>query len=48
VIAFSLLWLWKVWFGRKSEKGKNEFIAPKSLANYLFTENQMEAYIRQQ
>jgi hypothetical protein len=34
-------------FSGKSKQGKPDIIAPKSLANYLFTEEQMEAYIRQ-
>ena len=35
-------------FSGPSKKGKTELIAPKSLVNYLFTEQQIEAYMRQQ
>ena len=47
IIAFSIIWMWKFMLSGPSKKGKTEFIAPKELANYLFTEQQIEAYMRQ-
>ena len=46
IIAFAVVSLWKIMFRGPSKKGKSEIVVPKSLSYYLFTEQQIEAYMR--